>query len=35
MTLKVLFIPTKRRLEDADGIDGFALSETEKIKLIG
>ena len=35
MTFKVPFITTKKRLEDADGIDSFALSETEKIKVIG
>ena len=35
MTFKVLFIPNKRRLEDAEGIDSFALSETEKIRVIG
>ena len=35
MAFKVPFIPTKRRLEDADGIDSFALSETEKTKVIG
>ena len=28
------FIPTKRRLEDANRIDSFPLSETEKIKVI-
>ena len=35
MALKVPFIPTKRRLEDANGIDRFTLSETERIKVIG
>ena len=35
MAFKVPFIPTKKRLEDAVGIDSFALSETEKIKVIG
>ena len=35
MAFKVPFIPTKRRLEDADGIDSFALSVTEKTKVIG
>ena len=35
MAFKVLFIPTKRCLEDADKIDSFALSETEIIKVIG
>ena len=35
MTLNFPFIPTKRRLGDADGIDSFAFSETEKIKVIG
>ena len=35
MALKVSFIPTKRRLEDADGIDSLALSKMEKIKVIG
>ena len=35
MVFKVPFIPTKRRLEDVDGIDSFALSETEIIKVIG
>ena len=35
MELKVPFIPTKRRLENANGIDSFALSETEEIKAIG
>ena len=35
MAFKVPFIPTKRRLEDADGIDSFTLSETERIKVIG
>ena len=35
MALKVQFIPTKRSLEDTIGIDHFALSETENIKVIG
>ena len=35
MALKVQFIPTKRSLEDTIGIDRFALSETENIKVIG
>ena len=35
MAFKVPFIPTKRRLENADGIGRFALSETERIKVIG
>ena len=35
MVFKVPFIPTKRRLEDVCGIDSFALSETEIIKVIG
>ena len=35
MAFKVPFIPTKRRLEDAYGIDRFTLSETERIKVIG
>ena len=32
---EVPFIPTKRRLEDTNRIDRLALSETEKIKVIG
>ena len=32
MALKVPFIPTKRRLEDTNGIDRFALSGAEKLK---
>ena len=35
MPFKLPFIPFKRRLEDADGIDSFTLSETERIKVIG
>ena len=35
MAFKVPLIPPKRRLEDAEGIDSFALSETEKNKVIG
>ena len=35
MAFKVLFIPPKKRLEDADGIVSFTLSKTEKIKVIG
>ena len=35
MAFKISFIPTKRRLEDADGIDSSALSKTRNIKLIG
>ena len=35
MAFKVPIIPTKRRLEDANGIDRFVLSKTKKIKVIG
>ena len=35
MAFKVPFIPTKRHLEDADGIDSFTLFETERVKVIG
>ena len=35
MVFKVPLISTKRRLEDADGIDSFALSKTGRIKVIG
>ena len=35
MAFKAPFIPPKKSLEDAEGIDSFALSETEKIEVIG
>ena len=35
MALKVPFIPTKKRLEDSNRIDRFALSDRKKIKVIG
>ena len=35
MAFKVPFVSTKRSLEDADGIDTFALFVTERIKIIG
>ena len=35
IAFKVPCIPTKRHLEDADGIDSFASSKTERIKVIG
>ena len=35
MVLKVPFIPNKRRLEHANRIDSFTLSEAERIKVIG
>ena len=35
MAFKVPLIPPKKRLEDADRKYSFALSETEKIKVIG
>ena len=35
MAFKVPFIPTKRHLEEADGIDSFTLSKTQRIKIIG
>ena len=35
MAFKVPLIPPKRHLEDAEGLESFALSEAEKFKVIG